>query len=155
MAALLGRLIQSMFDGCQLRLQTYVDDPCATVAAPPPSAQRGRSIAILILVWRALGLRLPFKMGSKGTDVTWIGHRLQKEAQGVRIGVKPEVACRGAGHHQLLPQQERGGCEGPTNVRRQEQPHRRRRPLLAPLSQLDVERHRRVDAQSAHGLAHN
>lgn len=89
MAALIGRLTQAMFSVSQVRIQTYVDDPCATVAGTPN--QRDRRMAILLLTWRALGQRLAFKKGSRGADVIWIGHHLRKEPEGVRIGVKPEL----------------------------------------------------------------
>jgi hypothetical protein len=58
------RLVQAVFweyGRCPLRINTYVDDPLAMVRGSP--RERRYRIAILVLLWRALGLPLAFQKG--------------------------------------------------------------------------------------------
>ena len=74
LVALLGRLAQAMFDGSELRLQTYVDDPAAAVRGP--LAKRNRYIAILVVAWLALGnawTAVPGQSDGSGAEAHLVG----------------------------------------------------------------------------------
>eukprot|EP00439_Symbiodinium_sp_Y106_P060007 s2027_g8.t2 len=91
-AALVGRLSQSLFNEHDARLQIYVDDPCFLVSGS--GCQRDLRMAVLICVWSALGLPLAFKKASRGINFGWIGFqytiRAGKDGQ-VRVTGKPEL----------------------------------------------------------------
>ena len=55
-------------------LQVYVDDPWAVVCGTV--AQRDRSMALMILTWRIIGVRLAFSKARRGAVVDWIGASL-------------------------------------------------------------------------------
>lgn len=65
------RLTQSLYDPSELRLVCYVDDPLAAVRGT--AAERRLYVAIMVLVWEALGFKLAFAKGQVGKTVTWIG----------------------------------------------------------------------------------
>lgn len=89
-AALTGRMSQSLFSSDELRLQIYVDDPCAAIKGRP--AQRRRLKAVLIVFWLLLGFKLSFQKASHGQRVTWIGAALTVHSRNVVFGtVKPEA----------------------------------------------------------------
>ena len=79
-AALIARLTQGAFGTEILKLQIYVDDPCISVCGL--DRQRDVNLAILILMWRALGIKLAFKKADRGQPVQWIGTTLQLEKVG-------------------------------------------------------------------------
>ena len=77
---LICRCVQSLFYlgvGSQTRskfsteLQVYVDDPWAVVIGR--QRQRDRFLALMILAWRIIGVRLAFAKARRGLGVDWIG----------------------------------------------------------------------------------
>lgn len=89
LAALLMRLTQSIADPSELRLACYVDDPIAAVSGT--AANRQLLIAMMILLWEALGFRLAYAKGQRGRTVTWIGGTLVIGPQGVTATVKDSI----------------------------------------------------------------
>ena len=73
-AALLSRMTQALFNDGRLRLQLYVDDPI--ICCRGNDQERSRAMALIILFWATLGVRLAYKKASRGTQVTWIGAQL-------------------------------------------------------------------------------
>ena len=75
LASLGLRFVQSLFyrDGNTepVRIQTCVDDPLIAVFGNP--AQRARRMALIVLVWRALGFPLAFHKAARGQRIHWIG----------------------------------------------------------------------------------
>lgn len=69
MAAFVARLIQAMAGARVMRLQIYVDDPCVLGTAQ----DRKLLMTVVILLWKAVGIRLAFKKAVCGADVLWIG----------------------------------------------------------------------------------
>jgi len=70
-AALVGRMTQSMFDAKEVRVEIYTDDPCIAVAGTQD--ERDTSVAIIVLAWLCFGLPLSWHKGARGTLVDWIG----------------------------------------------------------------------------------
>ena len=93
-AALVARLTQGMMGLHVMRLQLYVDDPCLCILGE--QRQRDLSMAIVILFWRTLGVKLAFKKSIRGTKITWIGaqyevtHQHTVNAQ-VSVKAKQEI----------------------------------------------------------------
>lgn len=58
-------------------LQVYVDDPWAVVSGT--DAQRERSLSLMILTWRVIGVKLAFSKARRGPRVDWIGASLHIE----------------------------------------------------------------------------
>ena len=83
------RLTQSLFPRNRVRLHCFVDDPIAGVRGQKP--QRRRYIAIMILVWEAVGFKLAYRKGQLGKEVTWIGATLQVTADGTSARVKQTI----------------------------------------------------------------
>ena len=83
------RLTQSLYDPSELRLVCYVDDPLAAVRGT--AAERRLYVAIMVLVWEALGFKLAFAKGQLGRTVTWIGGTLTIDAKGVTARVKDSI----------------------------------------------------------------
>ena len=54
-----------------LRLQTFVDDPVFCIRGSQQA--RARKMALVVLVWRALGFPLAFQKVARGPCVHWIG----------------------------------------------------------------------------------
>ena len=79
-AALVARLTQGAFGQGLLKLQIYVDDPCICVCGL--ESQRNVNLAALILMWRALGIRLAYRKADRGPEVQWIGASLKLEDAG-------------------------------------------------------------------------
>jgi len=71
LAASACRLGQACFRPEELRLQCYVDDPASAVRGS--AATRDRLIAILLLLWCAMGFGLSWEKGARGSSVPWIG----------------------------------------------------------------------------------
>ena len=57
-----------------ISMHTYVDDPWAVVKGTIVS--RSRSIALMILCWRIIGIRLAFGKARRGPQLDWIGANL-------------------------------------------------------------------------------
>jgi hypothetical protein len=73
-AALVMRLTQSLFDRNSLRLQCFVDDPIAAIKGS--ELRRKVVIAVITLVWEALGCQLAYAKGQRGNAADWIGGEL-------------------------------------------------------------------------------
>lgn len=80
MAAFVARLTQSITGMDVMRLQIYVDDPCICVLGD--EKQRTLLMGMVIVFWRAVGVRLAFKKAVKGFDITWIGAHITLVDQG-------------------------------------------------------------------------
>ena len=52
-------------------MQVFVDDPWLAVRGT--QATRDHHIAMVILAWRVMGVRLAFKKAHRGTNMNWIG----------------------------------------------------------------------------------
>ena len=93
-AALIARLTQALHSDQHLRLQLYVDDPILGIRGTED--ERNRRMAMTILFWEVVGVRLAYKKASRGTEVVWIGAKLSihdqanKEAR-VEIRAKEEI----------------------------------------------------------------
>ena len=72
--AFVARCTQSLFPASRLRLHVYVDDPLAVIRGT--EKMRNRCVAIVILVWRAMGFGLSFAKCMRGQSVVWTGHQL-------------------------------------------------------------------------------
>ena len=81
---LICRCVQSLFymGGSSRRkthfdsdMQVYVDDPWAAVSGDKPG--RDRNIAVMILAWRLIGVRLAFSKARRGATIDWIGASLR------------------------------------------------------------------------------
>jgi hypothetical protein len=86
--SLVMRLVQAVFwerGVCPVRLNTYVDDPLAMIRGTV--AERRRLIAMLILLWRALGLPLAFSKGCLGRSVGWIGLVVEVQVHSVIVTI--------------------------------------------------------------------
>ena len=81
-AALLARMIQALFNDDRLRLQLYVDDPI--ICTRGSGWERSRSMAVIILFWATLGVRLAYRKASRGTQIGWIGAKLTALEQNTR-----------------------------------------------------------------------
>ena len=73
-AALVMVLTQSLFDRMALRLQCFVDDPLAAIKGS--ETRRKIIIAVITLVWEALGCKLAYAKGQRGSGAEWIGGEL-------------------------------------------------------------------------------
>ena len=74
-------------------MNSYVDDPAMVLTGRP--ADRDMTTAVVILVWRALNLKLSFKKGQRGQTIDWIGFRVLVECmrnhQAVTATLRPET----------------------------------------------------------------
>ena len=65
---------------CLARTNTYEDDPLTVVRGT--ETRRNNLVACLVLLFTALGFRLSFRKGSRGTSVDWIGLNLSVRPSG-------------------------------------------------------------------------
>jgi len=91
LAALVGRLTQSVFMKDEVRIEIYTDDPFISIAGN--ATQRRRIVAVIVLIWRALGFPLSWRKGSLGRKATWIGGEfaVTSEPKGVTVKIKQEL----------------------------------------------------------------
>ena len=75
MAALTGRLSQSMVDEAEALLETYTDDPILAIAAD--EARTHRISAMMVMMWRAIGFDLACHKAQLSRCVTWIGYEIE------------------------------------------------------------------------------
>ena len=85
-AALVCRMGQSLFDSVEVWLRCYVDDPNTSVRGT--RCHRNRCIALLVMLWRCVGLDLAFSKGARGTTVEWIGVMLTSHPDFVKVTLK-------------------------------------------------------------------
>jgi hypothetical protein len=88
-AALVTRLTQSLFHPEEVLLQTFVDDPIGCLTGS--RRQRNLWLAIIVLVWSALGFKLAFKKGQRGPEVVWIGGTIKVSRAGVEASIKQSI----------------------------------------------------------------
>jgi hypothetical protein len=91
LAALLMRLTQSLFEPENVSLLCFVDDPIAALRGT--ELEKRTSVALIILVWEALGFKLAYHKGQFAKVVTWIGGTLSCETKGVRARVKDAIVA--------------------------------------------------------------
>ena len=85
-AALLGRMTQSLFCRTGARIEIYTDDPCMTVWGT--KAVRDRTFAISILLWSLLGFPLSWRKGARGSSISWIGGQFSLKPGGAGVTVR-------------------------------------------------------------------
>ena len=90
-AALIGRLTQSMFNKAEARIEIYTDDPC--IALRGTREERDSMVATIVALWLCLGLPLSWKKGSRGTSADWIGgeFRILPSPAGVKVRIKQQL----------------------------------------------------------------
>lgn len=71
MAALVGRISQSMFRSLRSRIQLYVDDPMVTMRGT--QEQIHDMCDKILLLWTLLGLQISWGKGARGCNAEWIG----------------------------------------------------------------------------------
>ncbi len=69
----------------------FVEDPSADRRGT--ELEKRTSVAMIILVWEALGFKLAYHKGQFAKVVTWIGGTLTCEALGVRAKVKDAIVA--------------------------------------------------------------
>ena len=84
-AALLGRMLASMFSPDVFRAEVYVDDPLMATAGT--QAQRDSTFTIALLVLQASGFPLAWGKGVLGKSVTWIGAQLTSLPTGIMVSI--------------------------------------------------------------------
>ena len=87
-AALIMRLTQSVIMQ-RASLTCYVDDPLAVIKGT--MEQRRQTAALIIYIWRALGLPLPLDKGQFGPEVVWIGGVIRVDKDGVTASIIPSL----------------------------------------------------------------
>ena len=83
------RLAQSLFDRNSVRLQCFVDDPIAAVKGT--ALKRRTIVAIMTLVWEALGCQLSYTKGQFGAHAEWIGGELTLSKETLAAKVKEAI----------------------------------------------------------------
>ena len=71
LAAFIGRLTQSVFLQRDAAIRIFVDDPTIVLRGTP--TERGRFVAMVILLWSALCLPLSIHKATRGKNVDLIG----------------------------------------------------------------------------------
>ena len=71
LAALLSRMLQGLFWHAELQLATYIDDPLTALVGS--RSRRNRNLSLALLTLGALGIRLAWHKGARGSQITWIG----------------------------------------------------------------------------------
>ena len=66
-------------------IELYVVDPA--VCTRGNNAKRNRNFAVIILIWRSLGLRLAFSKAKRGLTVPWIGNRIRASREEVQATI--------------------------------------------------------------------
>ena len=88
--ALMARLTQALLTHGRTGMEVYVDDPAVVIAGT--QQERDIEVAIIVLAWRAINLRLAFQKGQRGRAVEWTGCRILVNKKGVAASLKQE-AC--------------------------------------------------------------
>ena len=70
-AACLARIWQSLVAPSEMQSQLYMDDPIWILRGP--SSRRNRNLALLLYTARALGIKLAWHKGARGSQLSWIG----------------------------------------------------------------------------------
>ena len=74
-AATLARLLQSLIPADEMQSQLYMDDPLWMLQGP--RWRRRENLALILYMCGALGVKLQFRKGFRGTDAVWIGVRME------------------------------------------------------------------------------
>ena len=74
-AATLARLLQSLVPADEMQSQLYMDDPLWMLQGP--RWRRRENLALILYMCGALGVKLQFRKGFRGTDAVWIGVRME------------------------------------------------------------------------------
>ena len=88
-SGLMGRPTHGMFDEREVSINTFVDDPLTVLSGP--AARRTRHMAMIILVWRALGFPISFAKGEEGPKVVWIGTTYKLLDAAVECSIKEAI----------------------------------------------------------------
>ena len=83
LAALIGRLTQSVLDDSRSRLHIYLDDPIIAMRGNKAAVEK--EVTLAVLVWRCMNVDLAFLKGQFGPAVTWIGHDISIDMQELAI----------------------------------------------------------------------
>ena len=89
LAALIGRITQSVFPKLDAAIRIYVDDPAIVLRGK--LAERNRFVAMIILLWSSLGLPLSVHKATRGKNVDWIGANFQISCGQVCVSAKKEA----------------------------------------------------------------
>ena len=91
LAAMLGRMTQSVLGKNEGRLQVYTDDPCCVLRGQP--SQRDRLISVITLLWRLMGFPLSWRKGKRGGTVLWIGgvFTISPDERKVTVRISQEI----------------------------------------------------------------
>jgi hypothetical protein len=89
LAALIGRLTQSLFQLQEAKLRIYVDDPAITLCGV--QARRNRYAAIIVLVWSALGLPIAIHKAARGSLVDWIGATFHIQLDRINVSATADM----------------------------------------------------------------
>ena len=84
-AALLGRMLASIFCPDEFRNEIFVDDPL--MAAAGTEERRDIIFTIALLFMQATGFPLAWGKGVLGTSVTWIGAQLTSSSDGIEVSI--------------------------------------------------------------------
>ena len=84
LAALVGRLTQSLVDDKEARLQMY--DPVAAIMAEDKRARR--IAALFITAWLVMGFELAMKKAQFGQEIDWVGYTIKVTNESVTVSIK-------------------------------------------------------------------
>ena len=86
LAAMIGRISQSVLDPNIASIQIYVDDPIVTIRGTPEEVTH--IVAKLVLLWRALGFDLATHKAQLGPRVNWIGYEVSDDILATTLSIK-------------------------------------------------------------------
>ena len=95
LAALLGRLTQSIFGRHEALTEIYTDDPCLCLRGS--RAERSKLIAMTCILWLSLGFPLSWAKGCRGPRADWIGAHFsitnsrQYEERGITVRIMDDL----------------------------------------------------------------
>eukprot|EP00435_Cladocopium_sp_Y103_P021609 s565_g5.t1 len=74
-ASMLARLVQALIPPDELQSQLYMDDPLWMLQGP--RWRRMENLSLILYMCGALGVRLQFRKGFRGSDAVWIGTKIE------------------------------------------------------------------------------
>ena len=93
LAAMLGRVTQSIYAKGEALTEVYTDDPCICMRGD--KQHRDRLIAMTVLLWLCLGFPLSWAKGARGPTVDWIGATFSVQSnssdRGIIVRIKEDL----------------------------------------------------------------
>eukprot|EP00435_Cladocopium_sp_Y103_P055471 s826_g18.t1 len=74
-ASMLARLVQALIPPDEMQSQLYMDDPLWILQGP--RWRRMENLSLILYMCGALGVRLQFRKGFRGSDAIWIGTKIE------------------------------------------------------------------------------